>query len=212
MDIKVFNADDHPILRKGVSDLIQQTVGLEWIGSADNGTTALEKIRQLRPDVAILDVEMPHLTGLEVAETLIQEGLNTEFVILTLFKEERLFRKAMMAGIKGYMLKESREDEIIAAVKSVYQGRAYVNASLTHWLLSPQKSEQSLLDLLSDQEINILKLIAREKTSAEIAEMLFISPKTVSNHRRNIGKKLNLGGEQNGVLKWAIQNQHLFLT
>ena len=211
MAIKTFNADDHPILRKGVADLIQQTNGLEWVGSAEDGNTAFEKIKEIQPDVAILDVDMPHLSGLEVAEKLINDGSKTEFVILTLFKEERLFKKAMISGVKGYLLKESREDEIVAAIRSVYQGRPYVNASLTHWLFSRGKNEENVIDQLSEQEINILKLVAREKTSVEIAEMLFISPKTVANHRRNIGKKLDLGGEQNGVLKWAIQNQHLLM-
>jgi DNA-binding NarL/FixJ family response regulator len=127
-----------------------------------------------------------------------------------LFKDENFFQNALRVGVKGYLLKESSEKEIIDCIKSVAQGRAYVNPSLTHYLINAQQnSETSLLDGLTKHEVNILKLIARQKTSPEIASMLFISPKTVSNHRRNIGKKLGLSGVQNGLLKWAIEHQKM---
>ena len=209
MPIKVFNADDHPILRKGVSNLLAETADIDWVGSAPNGQEALEKIRAIQPDVAVLDIEMPYLTGLEVAQTVIKEGGRTSFILFTLFKDESFFQNAMAAGIKGYLLKESSEQEILDCIRSVYQGKAYVNASLTHFLLNLQQPSSSILEKLSDHEINILKLIARQKTSAEIADMLFISPKTVGNHRSNISKKLNLSGEQNGLLKWALEHRDL---
>ncbi|MFK7937683.1 MAG: response regulator [Saprospiraceae bacterium] len=208
-NIRVFNADDHPMLRKGVADLLKETSGIEWVGSAANGQEALEKIRHLKPDVALLDIEMPLMTGMEVGKELIAEGSTTAVVLLTLFKDEHFFRSALQMGIRGYLLKESREDEIIAAIKTVHAGRAYVNPSLTHLLIqSPAEQGDELADL-SKHEINILKLIAKEKTTKEIAGMLFISPKTVSNHRRNISKKLDLGGEQNGLLKWALAHKAL---
>lgn len=207
--IKVFNADDHPMLRKGVSDLINQTHDLEWVGSAENGKEAIDKIKALQPDVAILDIEMPHYTGLEVAQTLINEGSHCQFILLTLFKDQSLFENALKMGIKGYLLKESSEKEIIDCIYSVAQGRPYVNPSLTHYLINQSQKEDSILKTLSNHEINILKLIAKQKTSSEIADMLFISPKTVSNHRSNISKKLGLTGEQNGLLKWAIEKKEL---
>jgi DNA-binding NarL/FixJ family response regulator len=209
MSIRVFNADDHPILRKGITDLIAEAPGMTWVGSAENGREALRKVRQLQPDVAILDVEMPHLTGIEVAKQLIEEQVDTRFILLTLFKEERLLKSALQLGIKGYILKDSSEAEILAAVTSVAKGQAYVNASLTHLLLNNGPTEDDPLRQLSDHERNILRLIAREKTTAEIANMLFLSPKTISNHRNNIGKKLGLSGEQNGLLKWALGRRDL---
>ena len=209
MTIRVFNADDHPILRKGVTDLLKETEGIQWVGSADNGKDAAEKIRNIKPDVAILDIEMPQMNGIEVAKSLLEEGTTTHFVLLTLFKDESFFKKALSIGVKGYLLKESSEKEIIDCIKSVAQGRAYVNPSLTHYLMTISQSETSLLDGLTKHEVNILKLIARQKTSVEIASMLFISPKTVANHRRNIGKKLGLSGAQNGLLKWAMEHQQL---
>jgi DNA-binding NarL/FixJ family response regulator len=210
MKIRVFNADDHPILRKGVTDLLKESDDFEWVGSAADGKEALEKIRNLQPDVAILDIEMPHYTGLEVAQILMEEGMKTRFVLLTLFKEESFFRNAMKAGVKGYLLKESNEKEILDCIRSVNQGKPYVNPSLTHYLLAEEPANNILANL-TDHEVNILKLIARQKTTAEIANMLFISPKTVSNHRGNIGKKLDLSGEQNGLLKWAIENRELLI-
>jgi DNA-binding NarL/FixJ family response regulator len=211
MSIRVFNADDHPILRKGITDLIIETEGFDWVGSAENGKDALKKIKAIKPDVAILDIEMPYMTGLDVAQSLIEEGTETAIVLLTLFKDESFLEKALKTGIKGYLLKESSEKEILDCIQSVHKGYSYVNASLTHLLVKNKNEKDSILSKLSEHEINILKLIAQQKTSNEIADMLFISPKTVSNHRNNISKKLELSGEQNGILKWAMENKALLL-
>ena len=207
MSIRVFNADDHPILRKGIIDLLKETEGIQWAGSAADGQEALDKIRTIQPDIAILDIEMPHFTGLEVAQKLIAEKISTKFVLLTLFKDEQFFKRAMEIGVNGYLLKESSEKEILDCIKTVYSGKSYVNSSLTHYLIDNNKKKNSLLERLTKHEINILKLIAQQKTSVEIASMLFISPKTVGNHRTNISKKLELTGVQNGLLKWAIEHR-----
>lgn len=205
--ITVFNADDHPILRKGVTDLLKESNQTEWVGSAADGREALEKIRAIQPDIAILDIEMPHMSGLEVSRTLIAEGIRTRFVLLTLFKDEHFFQNALKVGVMGYLLKESSEQEILDCIRSVATGKAYVNPSLTHYLLNQGQKKGDFFDKLTEHEINILKLIARQKTTVEIADMLFISPKTVSNHRTNISKKLELGGGQNILLKWAIEHR-----
>ncbi len=209
MAIRIFNADDHPMLRKGITDLLVETEGIDWVGSAENGKEALEKIRALQPDIAILDIEMPHFSGLEVAQILLNEGIKTNFVLLTLFKDEIFLTHALHMGMKGYLLKESSEKEILDCIRSVHKGQSYVNASLTHFMIHQKQIKNSILSTLSDHELNILKLIARQKNMDEIAEMLFISPKTVSNHRSNISKKLELVGEQNGLLKWAIEHKEL---
>jgi DNA-binding NarL/FixJ family response regulator len=208
MKIRVFNADDHPILRKGVSDLIQETHDFEWVGSAGDGKEALEKIRIIRPDVAILDIEMPHHSGLEVAQILISENIKTQFILLTLFRDKNYFRHALDMGVKGYLLKESTEREISDCIRYVNDGKPYVTPSLTHYLFE-EKEVNNILDKLSTHEINILRLISKEKTTDEIARMLFISPKTVASHRSNISGKLELSGKQNGLLKWALSNRDL---
>jgi DNA-binding NarL/FixJ family response regulator len=209
--MKVFNADDHPILRKGITNLINEAQGMEWVGSAADGREAMEKLRANPPDVALLDIEMPYFSGLDVATTLIKEGSPTRFVLLTLFKEKLLLQKALSAGIKGYLLKESNEGEIIDCIRAVHNGRAYVNASMTDFLINPATIApvSNPLVNLSNHEQNILKLIAREKTTTEIAGMLFLSPKTIANHRNNISKKLSLNGKQNGLLKWALAHREL---
>lgn len=209
MQITVFNADDHPLLRKGVTELIIQTPELKWVGSAENGKIAMEKIKSLQPDIAVLDIEMPFMTGLAAAQNLLSEGIKTKFILLTLFKDPSFLKEAIAGGIMGYLLKESSEKEIIECIHSVHNGKAYVNSSMTQYLIGNAAPQNSILDSLSNHEINILKLISKQKTSTEIAGMLFISPKTVSNHRTNISKKLNLNGVQNGLLKWAIEHRDL---
>lgn len=209
MPIRVFNADDHPLLRKGVTELLLQTGDLEWAGSAADGEEALQKLRAIQPDVALLDIEMPLLSGLEVARTLLAEGSPTAFILLTLFKDKGFLQRAIAMGIKGYLLKESSEKEIIDCIRSVYRGQAYINPSLSQYLIQQNSERDELLSKLSDHELNILRLIARQKTTAEVADMLFISQKTVANHRSNISKKLELNGEQNGLLKWAIEHRDL---
>lgn len=207
MPISVFNADDHPILRKGLTDLLIESEATRWIGSATNGREALDKIRALQPDVAILDIEMPHLSGIDVARSLIGEGIRTHFILMTLFKDEHFFQNALKIGVKGYLLKESSEQEILDCICSVASGKAYINPNLTHYLIGQNQNEPVFFDKLTEHEKNILKLIARQKTTSEIAEMLFISPKTVSNHRTNISRKLELDGGQNALLKWAIAHR-----
>jgi DNA-binding NarL/FixJ family response regulator len=210
MSIRVFNADDHPILRKGISDLLTNTQWIQWVGSASTGIEAIEKLRSLKPDVAILDIEMPGNSGIEVAQILLEEGINTSFILFTLHKEASFFDLAMKSGIRGYLLKESSESEILECIKSVAEGKPYVNSELTHLLFKKTEETVSPLSALSSQEINVLKLIARRMTSEEIATMLFISPKTVSNHRTNISRKLGLSGKQNGLLIWVMEHRSLF--
>jgi len=207
MSIRVYNADDHPILCKGISELIQQTTDMELVGSATDGRTALNQIQALKPDVALLDIEMPEMTGMEVAKALIKEGSSTQVVLLTLYKDESFLSNALEMGIKGYLLKESSEKEILDCIRSVSEGKAFVSASMAQYLISAKETKDQILTNLTDHEINILTLIAKQKTTTEIADMLFISPKTVGNHRTNISKKLELKGEQNALLKWALENK-----
>ena len=207
MSIRVFNADDHPILRKGIIDLIVESPGLEWVGSASDGKEALEKILDIKPDIALLDIEMPHLTGIDIARELKQKGSETKIILLTLFKAASFVKNALAEGVMGYLLKESKESEILDCIKSVFEGKPYISPSLTNVLITMNTGTDSPLEALTEHEINILRLIAKNKTSKEIAEMLFLSPKTISNHRNNISKKLGLEGQQNALLKWVLENK-----
>lgn len=209
MNIRVFNADDHPILLKGIVDLIVSTEGLDWVGSARDGKETLEKIIHLEPDIALLDIEMPHYSGIEVARKLREEKVSTKIILFTLFKDSSFIKQALDEGVMGYLLKESTELEIIDCIRKVAGGTKYVTAALADTLINLNNPTSSILTVLTEHELAILKLIARNKTSKEIASMMFLSPKTISNHRSNISKKLQLGGEQNALLKWVLENKHL---
>ena len=128
MPIRVYNADDHPILCKGISDLIEQTDDMEFVGNATDGRTALNQIQALKPDVAVLDIEMPEMTGMEVAKVLIESEAATQIVLLTLYKDENFLTNAIEMGVKGYLLKESSEKEILDCIRSVAEGKAFVSA------------------------------------------------------------------------------------
>jgi DNA-binding NarL/FixJ family response regulator len=145
MPIRVYNADDHPILCKGISDLIQQTADMEFVGSATNGRTALNQIQALKPDVAVLDIEMPEMTGMEVAKALIKEESSSQVVLLTLFKDESFLTNAIEMGIKGYLLKESSEKEILDCIRSVAEGKAFVSASMAQYLISAKQTKSQIL-------------------------------------------------------------------
>ena len=213
--IKVLIADDHPIFRVGLVNVIKQNPKIDMVNEAENGEQALAMIRELKPDVAVLDVEMPGLNGLQVCEILNEENCPTKILILTLFKEISIYNKAMEIGAMGYLLKEHAPGELITAIETIARGEKYIShalqASLTqgksHLIVDPKIKE--VVDKLSNTEKKILKLIAEQKTTKEIAGKLFISEKTVENHRYNINKKLGLEGGQNNLLKFAIENKAL---
>ncbi len=205
-DLKIIIADDHEFLRKGLHDhLVSQ--GLNVVGMAADGTQALQLIIDERPDVAILDIEMPYLSGLSIADICRQKGLLTKVVILTLHKEPDFISQAKRLGISGYVLKEDASAEIIACLESLSKGETYFSDAIS----GQQDLGVDLISNLTPSEKKILKLIAETKSNLEIAEMLFISDRTVEKHRSNIVAKLGLSGESNSLTKWAIENRSLIL-
>ncbi len=210
--IRVMIVDDHPLFRQGLRQAIGGDSRFEVIGEADNGQAALEKISELRPDVAVLDVNLPGLTGLEVAATLRQKKVKVSVVILTMLKDEQAFNKALNLGIHGYVLKENAADEILNCIAAVSRNESYVSPSLTDFLLRRRSRAESLashkpgLDDLTVAEKRILKRVASGKTTKEIAAELFISPRTVESHRANICEKLELVGA-NRLLQFALENR-----
>ena len=213
--IRVLIADDHPIFRVGLVNVIKQNKDIVVVAEAENGGQALELIRKHLPDVVVLDVEMPVMNGLQICETIIKEKINTKILILTLFKEAGLYKKAMEIGASGYLLKDNAPEELITAIETLSRGEKYMSEALSksltdaksHLIVDPQIA--AMLDKLSNTEKKILKLIAEQKSTKEIAGKLFISEKTVENHRYNINKKLGLEGGQNNLLKFAIENKSL---
>ncbi|MCB0726394.1 MAG: response regulator transcription factor [Ignavibacteriae bacterium] len=211
-DITVIIADDHPIFRKGLRQMLNEEDNIKIIGEADNGKKALEMIIDKKPDIAILDIDMPRMTGLEVLKELKEKEVKVIF--LTMYGEEDIFEEAMNLGIKGYVIKDSAVTDIIDCIYSVMEDKYYLSPSMTDFLVNRKKKFSELnnnnpeLKDLTLSEKRILKYIAENKTSKEIAEILFISYRTVENHRANISGKLNLKGSHS-LVKFAIENKKL---
>jgi len=210
--ITVVIADDHPVLRSGLHQIIDGDNTCIIVGEASDGEEALAMIEEKKPDVALLDIAMPKMTGLQVAKIVQERGLSTKLAILTMSADELIFNEALDLGVLGYVLKENAASEILNSIKTVAEGKHYISPSISGILVRRSEKRQTALSTipgladLTATEIRILKLIAGNKTSKEIANDLCISYKTVENHRTNIAKKLGLSGS-NALLRFAIENK-----
>jgi DNA-binding NarL/FixJ family response regulator len=212
--VTVIIADDHPVLRNGLRHIIEADAACMIIGEVGNGEDALLMIEEKKPDVALLDITMPRMTGLQVARIVQERGVSTKLAILTMSADELIFNEAMDLGVLGYVLKENAASEVLTSIKTVAEGKYYISPSISGILVKRSQKRQTAINTilgfadLTPTEIRILKLIAGNKTSREIANDLFISYKTVENHRTNIGKKLNLTGH-NALLRFALEHKSL---
>ncbi len=213
--IHILIADDHPLMRRGLRLSVEEDPGLKVVGEASDGEAALTLITKLQPHVALLDIEMPKLDGLAVAREVVKRRLKTEIVILTLHSNQDLFRSAMDLGCKGYILKDSAVQEVVAGIHAVASGRPYISSAITADLLQTRnqadpKAKSALTNHLTPTELRIMRLIASGKTSKEIGADLSIHYRTVENHRTNICRKLELDGEgANALLRFALQNKSI---
>ena len=204
-------ADDHPIFREGLRRVIEQHPEWQLVGEAGDGQGALELIRHHEPAIAVLDIVMPKLSGLSIAREVQCARLPTAVVILTMFKEEDMFNEAMDAGAMGYVLKENAVDDILDCLQSVSQGQPFISPAISHLLLRRAARARGLAERrpgihdLTPSERRILQMIAQGKTTKEIATELYISPKTVENHRLNMAEKLGVHGN-NALLRFALQH------
>ncbi|WP_313112143.1 response regulator transcription factor [Aequorivita sediminis] len=203
-------ADDHPLLLKGLSDfLIEKNYNL--IGSGNDGREAYNLIVKENPDIAIIDIQMPYMSGIEIAQKCKGlEGIDTKIVLITLHKEKELYQKAQELNIFGYILKEFALDEIENCIKTVSKGEPFFSNRIME-LIDINPVESNDLKKLTPSEKKILKLIANDKTNKEIASLLFISYRTVEKHRSNIINKLNLEAKTNSLLIWAKENHEKLL-
>lgn len=210
--IKVLIADDHPIFRAGLREVIAGDPAFSIVGESGDGATALRQVRELKPHAAVLDMDMPELNGLEAARKILDARLPVAIIILTMHKEARIFNEAIDAGILGYILKESAVNDLLACIRSVIAGHAFISPALSSFLLDRNAQSKALLgekpelQTLSRAERRILVLIADNLTSKEISERVGISPHTVENHRANICRKLKLQGSHS-LLKFAFENK-----
>jgi DNA-binding NarL/FixJ family response regulator len=215
-EITIILADDHPIVRKGLREAIEEDKRLRVIAEAGNGWEAVEAIKKLRPQVTILDVDMPVMNGFDAARQIKAEKLPTEIVFLTMHRDEDLFNEAIDLGARGFVLKDSALIDIIECIKTVAASEHYASHALTKFLLNRSRravgltEEQPSVKDLTPTERRVLRLIAENMTSKEIGEEIFISTRTVEKHRQNICQKLNLQGSHS-LLKFAVQHKSQLL-
>lgn len=212
--ISIIIADDHPIFRQGLINTIEQEEGFKVVAQFGDGGSALEYIIAEKPAVAILDISMPVMSGLDIAKKIGETGGDTLLVILTMYNDEEYLDDAMESGVRGYLLKDSTSFEIIDCIKSILNGGFFISRELTDYLIKNKsggsvKSELSKkLETLTPTERQILKLLAENKTSGQIASELFVSFRTVQNHRANISHKLGLTG-YNKLFLFALENKSI---
>lgn len=208
---KILIADDHPIFLKGLQEVLEDEAGLQVVCKASNGTDAINGALNRELDIAILDVDMPGANGLQVAEQILAAKPEVAIILLTMHKAKDAFLKALEIGVAGYVLKENAVIDIVHAIAAVERHHSYISPEMSSYLLKqknrPAMGTAGLLDTLTASEKKIVQLIAQYKSTRDIAEELFISEKTVSNHRMNISRKLNLSGK-NSLLRFAIENTH----
>jgi DNA-binding NarL/FixJ family response regulator len=211
-EIRVLIADDHPIFRHGLRQLVERDPRIKVVAEADNGETALELIATHRPEAAVLDVNMPGKDGFAVLRSLQSQHLPTLVIFLTMHKDEMHFNEALNLGVRGYVLKESAATDITSCIKAVAAGQNYVSPELSTYLLnrghraSALLKDQPNLNELTATERRVLALLARYMTSREIAAELFVSVRTIENHRANICSKLNLHGTH-ALVKFALKHK-----
>ena len=194
--------------------MIEESGEFQIVGEADNGATALELIRQLKPHGVIADLEMPKLDGLNLTRCICEAKLTCKVIVLTMHDSEEMFNEAITAGAKGYVLKETAHREVVQCIQAVLEGRRFVSSAISDYLFSRSdraaglKKQKPGLETLTPAERMILKLISHDKTTKEIASELGISPHTVTNHRANICGKLQIQGTHS-LLKFAFENKGL---
>lgn len=210
--ITVAIADDHPLFRKGLMEVLDDDGSFRIVGEADDGDAALDLVRRHRPAIALLDIEMPGTSGLAVAEAIRDEGLGIAVVILTMYSDPGVFRRALDLGAKGYVLKDSAVTEIVSCLHMVAAGRPYISPALSGQLIERSANvpvaELAALSELTPAERRVLRLVARGLTTSDIAESLGNSSKTIENHRSHICGKLGLTGPQ-ALLRFALEHKAL---
>ena len=209
---RILIADDHALIRKGLRQVIEADTDFAVIGEAVNGKEALRLIVEQQQQVAILDVNMPEMSGFDLAQEIRRRKLDVAIIFLTMHNDKNFFNKAMDMGAKGYVLKDGALEEIVTALQAVVRGQPYISPPLSTYLLQRMdrigllaKQTPGLNDLTATEK-RVLKLIAEYKTSKEIAEELHIHYRTVDNHRTNICQKLGLQGSHS-LLKFAVEHQ-----
>lgn len=209
MKVTVFIADDHAIVRDGLRMLLQAQPDLEVVGEAANGREAVAQVPPLRPDIAIVDLAMPELNGVDVIRRLRETCPSTQVIVLSMYSTTEHIFHALQAGARGYVLKECAGVEVVQAVRAVHGGRSYLSQKISDTVVSQYVRQHesirtaSPVERLSAREREILQFVVEGKSSAEIAELLILSPKTVETYRSRLMRKLDVS-DIPALVKFAI--------
>jgi DNA-binding NarL/FixJ family response regulator len=206
--ISVLLADDHAVVRDGLRALLEAQADIEVVGDAANGREVLRLAQQLHPDVVVMDIAMPELNGVEATQQMHDAYPSTQVLILSMHSTTEHIFRALQAGARGYLLKDSAGAEVADAVRVVHAGRRYLSQKIAATVIDDYIAERhrtSPLESLSSRERQILQLVAEGKSSTEIAAILFLSPKTVDTYRSRLMHKLDIG-DLPSLVKFAIQH------
>jgi two-component system, NarL family, response regulator NreC len=212
MKYTVLIADDHGVVRKGLRLLLEQYPELSVIGEAANGRDAVTMAATLSPQIVVLDVAMPILNGIEAAEQILKVNSKTGIIILTMHADESYLLRALNVGVKGYLLKESAEEDLLLAIRAVANGKPFFSRAINETLLEDymrmlkQQGLSDTFDLLTTREKEVLQLLAEGKTNKEVAHLLDVSPYTVESHRTNLMQKLGIHNTAEIVL-YAVRKR-----
>jgi len=207
--ITVLIADDHKILRKGLTAILAHEDDIDIVAEATNGREAVEASQLLKPDVVLLDIAMPEMSGLLATSAIVKSNQKTKVLILSMHLSETFITEALRSGASGYILKDCATDELITAIKSVTRGGTYLspkvaNLVVKQFINTSDNSVEGVFGVLSPRELEILQLISEGKTTKRISEILILSPKTIDSHRANISRKLDLH-DIPSLVKYAIR-------
>ena len=210
--IRVLLADDHGVVRKGLRFVLESEPDIEVVGEASDGRQAIEASDQKNPNVVVMDIAMPRLNGIDATAQIMKHQPHTGVIILSMYSDEEYLLRALTAGAKGYLLKDTAESELVNAVRTVASGKPFFSPDISKTLLEDylrqlrQRGLNDSYDLLSDREKEVLQLLAEGKTNKEVATVLNLSPYTVETHRTHIMQKLNLHNTAEIVL-YAVRKK-----
>jgi len=204
MNTRVLVADDHPVVRQGLKSLLTRE-GFSVVGEAADGREALRQVEALHPEVALLDLGMPGLNGLDAAREIMQSSAGTKVVILTQHAEEPYILEALRAGVHGYVLKSQSVSDVVQAIRDVTRGKLYVSPAISEVVVSAYRGQTRLpADLLTTREREVLQLVAEGKSTKQIAEILGIAQKTAESHRSHLMVKLGIH-QVAGLVRYAVR-------
>ncbi len=202
--IKIYLVDDHQMLLDGLKAIISSEKDFEIVGECTLPLLAFEQIQLLKPDIVLTDINMPELSGVDLVRKLKPRMNDTKFIALSMYGERSYIKDMLQAGVKGYILKNTGREELVRAIKTVYEGNEFFSEEVENVIESNPVNDEKINTInLTEREVDIIDCIAKEMTNAQIAEALFISERTVETHRKNIFRKTGIKGVV-GLVKFAL--------